>query len=184
MTGFLPFFGDKREAIIKLITEGKVTFADPIWENVSEECKDLILQLLKVNVEERISASIALKSPWLEKFNSPPKISDKDLRMSINNLKAFRTQAFMQKAVLTFIASRQLTQKVEEKIRKIFDYYDTNKDGQISKEELIAGYKKLYGENKKVTKDVEHILSTINLNKNGNIGYNGILLIFLRLGGF
>ncbi len=173
ITGYPPFFGDTRETIVHKIKQGLATYSEPVWGDVSAECKMLVSQLLKTEASERISASAALKSPWFAKFSSPSLVSNADLRISLNNLRTFRTQVSLQKAVLTYVVSRQLTQKAEEKIRRIFDCYDTDKDGEISKEELVAGYKKLYGDTKKAQKEVKHILSRVPLNKNGNIGYNG-----------
>ncbi len=144
-----------------------------MWKQVSEDCQAFISQLLKYDAEDRPSASEALKSPWIRSLSENSIISDVELRLSLNNLRNYRNQMLFQKAVLTYIASRQLPQKAEKKIRKLFDFYDTDGDGQISKRELVAGCKLLYGNTRNASKDAERILSHITLNKNGNIGYNG-----------
>jgi len=182
VAGYPPFYAESKNEIISLIKNGSVYYSgilskttqlEPIWEKVSPECRSLISQLLTYDAEDRTTASAALKSPWIKKFAEATSVSDIDLRISLINLKNFRTQMTLQKAVLTYMASRQLSQKAENKIRKLFDFYDVDKDGQISKNELFAGYKLLYGNTKKAKKEVEHILTHVSLNKNGNIGYNG-----------
>jgi calcium-dependent protein kinase len=130
--------------------------------------------MLESDPEKRISASEALNSPWLMHNTQTADYSDVDLRISLLNLKKFRTQMFFQKAVLMFLASQKMTQKDEEKIRKTFEMFDVNKDGIISKEELIAGYETMHKTRKKAKKDVKKILQNIDLNHSGNIDYNGI----------
>lgn len=148
---------------------------DPVWKQVSSECKGFILQLMKYDAEDRLSASDALRSPWIRKFEETSMVTEVELRITLNNLKNYRSHMLFQKAVLNYIASRQLSQNTEKKIKRLFDFYDTDGDGQISKSELIAGYKLLCSNSKKASKEVEHILSHITLNKYGNIGYNGEL---------
>lgn len=137
------------------------------------ECKELLKKMLAFEAKDRISASEALNSPWILKNKVSPDFSDVDLRLSLGNLKKFRTQMIFQRAVLTYLASQMLPQKDEEKIRKVFEAFDVNKDGQISKTELVAGYNAMYKNRKKAVKDVKKILSNIDLNMNGNIDYNG-----------
>lgn len=122
---------------------------------------------------ERISASEALKNPWICNFTDNPKVCEKDLLVSLNNLQNFRLQMMLQKAVSTYIASQKLSQKEETKIKKLFDIFDTNKDGQLTKSELIAGYKSLHGDSKKAKKEAKSILKNIDLNNRGIIEYNG-----------
>ena len=52
----------------------------------------------------------------------------------------------MQQAVLTYIVSQLVTNEEIESTREIFHALDTNKDGKLQRHELIAGYKKVYGE--------------------------------------
>ncbi len=185
VSGFPPFYGQTRDEIVSLIKNGCIYFSgtlanfdvmiDPVWKQVSSECKMFITNLMKYDAEDRLTASAALRSPWIRKFDSVSVVSDVELRITLNNLKNYRSHMLFQKVVLNYIASRQLSQNSEMKIKRLFDFYDTDGDGQISKSELIAGYKLICSNAKKACKEAEDILSHITLNKNGNIGYNGVI---------
>ena len=41
--------------------------ANPIWKDISHECKDLLANLLKVDPDQRLSAGEALRHPWFDK---------------------------------------------------------------------------------------------------------------------
>jgi len=180
ISGYPPFYAQSREELFKLITSGNVEYTEPIWNSISKECKDLLKRMLTYDTEKRISAKDALKSPWIIKHKAEPDFSDIDLRLSLNNLKKFRTQMTFQRAVLAYLASQTLQKQDEQKIRKVFEIFDVNKDGQISKTELVAGYNALYKDSKKAKREVKRILSNIDLNNNGRIDYNGISIIILN----
>ena len=79
--GYPPFYGqcwrencgwdqglpcnDCQEYLFKRIQRGEFDFPEPEWENVSQECKDLICHLLVKNVRERFTADEVLKHPWV-----------------------------------------------------------------------------------------------------------------------
>ena len=129
--------------------------------------------MLTRDADSRISASVALKQPWFNKFTQGAVVSDVDLRLSLCNLRTFRTQLLFQGAVLTYIASQRLSRQEEAKIRLAFDTFDSDKDGELSKKELIAGLRYLYGCSKKAKKEAAEVLKNIDLNHNGTIEYNG-----------
>lgn len=52
----------------------------------------------------------------------------------------------MQQAVLTFIITHLVSNEENQTAKKIFSDLDTNHDGKLSREELIDGYSKIYGE--------------------------------------
>lgn len=47
------------------IQRGEYDFARPVWNNVSDEAKDLIRKMLVVDPSKRWSASECLKHPWI-----------------------------------------------------------------------------------------------------------------------
>ena len=50
-----------------------------------------------------------------------------------------------------------------------------NNDGQLSKEELLEGYKMLTGDENIAKEQVDHIMENIDVNQNGIIDYNGFI---------
>ena len=51
--------------LIKSVTEGKYNLETEPWTGISSEAKDLLVKLLEVDPEKRLSAEEALKHPWL-----------------------------------------------------------------------------------------------------------------------
>lgn len=45
---------------------------------------------------------------------------------------------------MSFIASQLLSEKQKEKLTETFSYLDKNKDGRLSKDEILQGYKEFY----------------------------------------
>lgn len=64
---------------------------------------------------------------------------------TLNNLRNFRGSSKLKQAALAFIASH-LTQDDEKRdLDKIFKAIDINGDGNLSKDEVLAGYEEHFG---------------------------------------
>ena len=63
LSGRPPFFHDDIFELFELIKEGKFSFSYPIWNDISDEAKDLISKLLVVNPEQRIKKEEILQHP-------------------------------------------------------------------------------------------------------------------------
>ena len=50
---------------MKKVKAAKVSFADPVWAQVSDQGKDFISQLLTKEQDKRPSAEQALQHPWI-----------------------------------------------------------------------------------------------------------------------
>jgi len=57
LSGLPPFNGEDEVEIIKKIKEGRISFINAAWENVSDEAKNFIQTVLTVDVEKRPTAS-------------------------------------------------------------------------------------------------------------------------------
>lgn len=62
---FWYFFNDETESLLEQIKSGNVSFPEKYWSHVSEASKDFVCSLLTVDTEKRLSASEALKHPWM-----------------------------------------------------------------------------------------------------------------------
>merc|ERR1719356_1498179 len=62
--GYMPFAG-KEQQQIENIKKGHYVKKDPQWKNLSENCKDFLLRLLKVDPNERMTTEQALKHTWI-----------------------------------------------------------------------------------------------------------------------
>eukprot|EP00246_Nothoceros_aenigmaticus_P000324 TRINITY_DN1047_c0_g1_i1.p1 TRINITY_DN1047_c0_g1~~TRINITY_DN1047_c0_g1_i1.p1 ORF type:complete len:374 (-),score=55.76 TRINITY_DN1047_c0_g1_i1:296-1417(-) len=70
LCGQFPFCAASKE-LNDLILHQPVTFSSPVWEDVSDCAKDLLLKMLDKDPYHRISASQALLHPWVQKNNPP-----------------------------------------------------------------------------------------------------------------
>jgi len=66
LCGYPPFYADNAPALFKKIMDVKYDFEDPSWDEVSEEAKNLIRNLLKKEPNERYTAKQCLDDPWVQ----------------------------------------------------------------------------------------------------------------------
>ena len=76
----------------------------------------------------------------------------------------------------------QMQDKEEEtRLRNVFQAFDSNKDGQLSREDLIEGYCQLFGNLEIAELEVDRIIQQVDVNQNGLIDYSGNILYYLLL---
>ncbi|XP_066578285.1 serine/threonine-protein kinase H1-like [Amia ocellicauda] len=86
LSGSMPFEDDNRSRLYRTILKGKYSFAGDPWPCVSNLAKDFIERLLTVDPGKRMSATQALKHPWIVTMAASS--SMKNLHRSISqNLK-------------------------------------------------------------------------------------------------
>ena len=175
LSGNTPFYGDTIEETKAKILEGKVEYKDVIWERVSNEAKEFINKLLQYSPENRINVRDALNDPWIHRY-SEKNVGNEYLFMTLTNLQSFHTQMTLQKAVLSYIASQELSKKHEENLRSIFNCIDTDRDGRITKEELKKAYMKVGKSIDEADSYATWIMKRIDLNRNDTIDYNEFLM--------
>jgi len=68
LCGFPPFFddGSNMAQLFDQILNGEYDYPDEYWEDISDEAKDLIDNLLMVEPDERFTAKEAMEHPWLQ----------------------------------------------------------------------------------------------------------------------
>ena len=77
LCGFPPFFDNDIQEMFYQIVNGKFQFPSPFWDDISDEAKDLITNMLNVNPLERYSAKQVLTHEWVT--------NDDDINQTINN---------------------------------------------------------------------------------------------------
>merc|ERR1719401_2867613 len=134
LCGYPPFFGENDADVLAKVRLGNFSFNACDWKNVSDDAKDLIRALLKMNPKERFTAEKALNHEWVK--NKAPKAQDVDLSGGlVENLKGFRSQNKLKKAALQVIAS-QLSETEIKALRDTFIAIDGNGDGLLTASEL------------------------------------------------
>ena len=160
----------------KLMSKFEKKYSFPIeeWDTVSSLAKDLVQKLLEFNPSKRISAAEALTHQWLLSKNT--KSVDKNLSMKcLKNMKKFHAERKLQQASLTYIVNNLLSKEEKNDMLELFQNFDENGDGVLTKEEILNGYKTIMPF-EDAEKEVERIMNEVDIDKSGTIDYNEFVL--------
>jgi len=166
-----PFAGANDKETMKKISKGKFEFKWEGWENISTDCKDLITQILDVNVDKRPSADDILANKWI--MLEAPKSTEIPININLDDLKKFGQTNKLGKAVSQFIAYRLSDSNIKD-LNLMFQSIDSNGNGSISIEEFKTGVETFIKKNniKIVVDELDNYFKAIDLDKNGVITYN------------
>jgi calcium-dependent protein kinase len=96
---------------------------------------------------------------------------DKAITLRVmSNLRTFNAHLKMQQAVLTLIIHQLLSAEEVEDQKRLFARLDLNRDGMLQREELVEGFREIYGE--VVEQEVDEIMALADLNGNGELDYS------------
>lgn len=70
LCGYSPFRSKDKDDLIQETVSANIIFHEKYWKNVSEDAKDFIVTLLKIDPSERPTAKDALKHKWLTGNNA------------------------------------------------------------------------------------------------------------------
>ena len=73
LCGFPPFNGLTDADIMNRVQEGTFTFPAPMWDNISDDAKDLVSRLLTFEADERMTAEDALDHVWFHNNHTKKK---------------------------------------------------------------------------------------------------------------
>ena len=129
--------------------------------------------MLTKNQKKRPSANVCLKHRWFK--NKGVTITVNDLS-TLNQIKAIHKMAGFTKvnkfkqAVLHFMVNHFHLKHEEKKLNLIFNKFDVNNTGRVTKKVFLNELIKIYGE-KDANNLTEKIFSSIDLDGNGYISY-------------
>ncbi|CAG9321174.1 unnamed protein product [Blepharisma stoltei] len=143
LCGSPPFFAENVEQMAEIITQGNLTFRQPVWNSVSGEAKSLIQSMLATDPEDRLNAEQVLNHAWFKSYinNELPKTALST--EALGNLGKFHAQGKLEKSIMTFISSQVTSAKEDKEFAELFSKMDKNKDGKLSQREILEGYKEL-----------------------------------------
>jgi len=171
LCGYPPFYGDNDNEVLAKVRLGAFEFAQADWKNVSDDAKDLINCLLKVDPKARYTAEQSLSHIWVDK--KAPKATGVELGSNIvDNLKGFRSQNKLKKAAMHVIAS-QLGEAQIKDLRAIFTQIDGNGDGLLTSAEMKKGLET--AGLKEIPADLQAILESVDSDGSGVIDYTEFL---------
>ena len=171
LTGEPPFNGSNDEEILQNVKNGYVDFSTSIFQEISNEAKDLLSKLLEKVPSKRISAIEALEHPWIKNLAPNSKMNKEVGKRVFENLRNFQADQKLQEAAVAFITNQLVTREETEELRKIFMELDVNCDGVLSREEVECGLVKYYGGDK-AKEETDAIFSKVDADRNGFISYD------------
>ena len=174
LCGYPPFNAESDELILEKIKKGKFSFPPEEWDSVSPLAKDLVTKMLEFHPSKRLSANEALTHKWLVSNNT--KTVDKNLSIKcLKNMKKFHAERKLQQSSLTYIVNNLLSKEEKNDLLELFQQFDTNGDGVLTKEEILHGYQTImpfdYAE-----REVQRIMTEVDIDKSGTIDYNEFVL--------
>jgi len=171
LCGYPPFYGETDADVLTKVRLGNFTFNAADWKNVSEDAKNLIRLLLKMNPRDRYTAEQSLNHVWVK--NKAPKATDVAIGAGmVDNLRGFRSQNKLKKAALNIIAG-QLGDTQIKALRDTFMQLDGNGDGLLTVNEMKEGLAK--AGLKEIPPDLQQIMEEVDSDGSGVIDYTEFL---------
>ena len=168
LSGDPPFNGPSDVEIYKKIAEMKFDFPERKWANISDQAKDLIKHMIAPE-KDRYNARQVMEHPWMQSSGENLANLNFDPSFLINYA---RSNPFKKMALL-FIASR-LDENEINHLKKTFEAFNIQKDGQISYDELKKGLMEL--KCCRITdEELCELFKSIDVDKNGKIDYTEFL---------
>ena len=176
LSGEPPFYGENDNEIYAQILNSEVNFNQKVWDDISDEAKDLIQKLLNKNHRSRLSAVEALQHPWIQNIDNKKInfLGIETLNAIVTNLYKYNAVQILQQASIAFIVHNLITRDMTKELRKCFIQFDTNGDGRLDKEELINGLKQV-DTKKNLEQEVDRVMNIIDVDGNGFIEYEEFL---------
>ncbi|XP_063707400.1 calcium/calmodulin-dependent protein kinase type II alpha chain isoform X5 [Culicoides brevitarsis] len=110
LVGYPPFWDEDQHRLYAQIKAGTYDYPSPEWDTVTPEAKNLINQMLTVNPYKRITASDALKHPWICQRERVASVVHR--QETVDCLKKFNARRKLKGAILTtMLATRNFSSK-------------------------------------------------------------------------
>jgi calcium-dependent protein kinase len=130
--------------MIDQIMRGAFSFQSPVWDMITDDAKDFVRKLLVVDPRKRMNAYQAIHHSWIvNRENHPEDTPPEDVLLAIDDsLLNYRQTSKLKKLALTLIAHRSTSKEILE-LRKVFDAFDTEKNGVLSYDEFKGALEKM-----------------------------------------
>ena len=169
LIGELPFDGDSEDQVTVSILMNSPNYEHEQWSALSPEVLAFVKRLLVSNPAMRPSVAEALNDPWLLKFQQED--SNVAVNLDLGNLKKYRCDLKLKQGITQFVTAQLLSKEETAQASDIFNSFDANHDGWLSREELIVALsrKEAVAE---AEVEVEQLMARVDLDKSGKIDYS------------
>ncbi|XP_074444650.1 calcium/calmodulin-dependent protein kinase type II subunit delta isoform X27 [Larus michahellis] len=167
LVGYPPFWDEDQHRLYQQIKAGAYDFPSPEWDTVTPEAKDLINKMLTINPAKRITASEALKHPWICQRSTVASMMHR--QETVDCLKKFNARRKLKGAILTtMLATRNFSAKsllkkpdgVKEPQTTVIHNPDGNKESTESSNTTIEDEDVKAGKSTKSANSESHSLES------------------------
>ncbi|XP_049860771.1 calcium/calmodulin-dependent protein kinase type II alpha chain isoform X27 [Schistocerca gregaria] len=149
LVGYPPFWDEDQHRLYAQIKAGAYDYPSPEWDTVTPEAKNLINQMLTVNPSKRITASEALRHPWICQRERVASVVHR--QETVDCLKKFNARRKLKGAILTTMlatrnfSSRSIITKKSDgsQVKESTDSSTTLEDDDVKEDSEILGYQPL-----------------------------------------
>ncbi|KAM9717883.1 calcium/calmodulin-dependent protein kinase type II delta 1 chain isoform 17-T17 [Menidia menidia] len=171
LVGYPPFWDEDQHRLYQQIKAGAYDFPSPEWDTVTPEAKDLINKMLTINPAKRVTATDALKHPWICQRSTVASMMHR--QETVECLKKFNARRKLKGAILTtmlatrnFSAAKSLLNKKTDGVKEpqttvIHNPADGNKESSESANTTIED-EDVRARKQEIIKVTEQLIEAIN----------------------
>ncbi|XP_068569843.1 calcium/calmodulin-dependent protein kinase type II delta chain isoform X6 [Cebidichthys violaceus] len=171
LVGYPPFWDEDQHRLYQQIKAGAYDFPSPEWDTVTPEAKDLINKMLTINPAKRVTATDALKHPWICQRSTVASMMHR--QETVECLKKFNARRKLKGAILTtmlatrnFSAAKSLLNKKADGVKEpqttvIHNPADGNKESSESANTTIED-EDVRARKQEIIKVTEQLIEAIN----------------------
>lgn len=175
ISGYIPICGRSLEEIYNHIKNYKgPTFNTNIWNNISNDAKDLLKKMLEPSHIKRISASDALNHPWFNILKGAKQCREGSI---VERFRRYSEFPETKKNILNLIVKNSNEFNIKN-YKNVLTKLDKNNSGFITLYDII---KEVKSEIEK--KELKELIKKISITNFGVISYNQFIAIFISTNG-
>ncbi|GAB2221130.1 hypothetical protein Droror1_Dr00012299 [Drosera rotundifolia] len=176
LCGVPPFWAETEQGVALAILRGVIDFKKEPWPRVSDSAKDLVKKMLNPEPQKRLTAQQVLEHPWIQNRKKTSNVPLGDIVRT--RLKQFATMNKFKKKAMRVIAEHLSVEEIEI-IKDMFALMDTDRDGRVTYQELLAGLRKVgsqLGE-----PEIKLLMEVADVDGNGYLDYGEFVAVTIHL---
>lgn len=170
LVGYPPFWDEDQHRLYAQIKAGAFEYPSPEWDTVTAEAKNLINSMLTVNPTKRITATQALKHPWISQRERVAAMVHR--QQTVDSLKKFNARRKLKGAILTTMlatcnfSTRSTLSKKADKSSSSSEAAPVNNGNE--EEKAVSGFSRLLKEAHEQKNNMNNTNTNINTSNSSN----------------